>query len=166
MAETTLVNPGEIHLGRVTVLEGHTHTIWSVVIKDNLIISGSRDNTIKIWDIESGLCIKTLECHTNYIRSVAIKDNLIISSSYDNTISIWDIDSGMCIKTLESHTTCVMSVFVNDNLIISCADKTIKINPITLLPNESNKFQAVINSYWLPEYLELQLMDCFNPDKD
>ncbi len=127
MAQTTPENPGEIQFSRVKVLEGHTNSVWSVGIKDNLIISGSYDKTIKIWDIESGKCIKTLEGHTAYVRSVAIKDNLIISSS---------------------------------------DDKTIRIHPIIIFPNESNKFQAVINSYWLPEYLEQHLMDCFNQDKD
>ena len=70
-------------------------------------------------------------------------------------------------KVLEGHTGWVRSVAIKDNLIISgSADNTIRINPITLLPNESSKFQSVINSYWLPEYLEQHLMDCFNPDKD
>ena len=127
MAQTTPKNPGEIQFGSVKTLEGHVWTVRSVAIKDNLIISGSSDEKIKIWDIDTGLCIKTLEGHTHSIWSVAIKDNLIISGSND---------------------------------------KTIRINPITLFPIESNKFQAVINSYLLPEYLELHLMDCFNSGKD
>ncbi len=167
MAQTTPENPGEIQFSRVKVLEAHTNSVWSVVIKDNLIISGSGDNTIKIWDIDSGECIKTLKGHRDRVNSVAIKDNLIISGSSDKTIKIWDIESGECIKTLEGHTNWINSVAIKDNLIISGSnDKTIRINPITLLHNESSKFQQVINSYWLPEYLEQHLMDCFKPDKD
>ena len=122
MAEITPENPAEIQFSQGKVLEGHTIFVNSVAIKENLLISGSYDTTIKIWDINSGLCIKTLEGHTGWVWSVAIKDNLIISGSND---------------------------------------KTIRINPITLFPNESSKFKSVINSYWLPEYLEQQLMDCF-----
>jgi len=33
------------------------------VIGDNKIVSGSNDKTIKVWDIESGDCLKTLEGH-------------------------------------------------------------------------------------------------------
>ena len=167
MSQTTTKNPAEIQFGRVKVLEGHTNSVWSVAIKDNLIISGSTDKTIKIWDIDSGICIKTLEGHNGSVYSVAIKDNLIISGSYDKRIKIWDIESGECIKTLEGHTSYVYSVAIKDNLIISGSDdETIRIHPITLFPNELSSFQSVINSYWLPEYLEQHLMDCFNPSKD
>ncbi len=127
MTEITPKKQGEIQLGRGKVLYGHNYSVCSVAIKDNLIISGSFDNTIMIWDMNSLKCIKLLIGHTHSIWSVAIKDNLIISGSADNTIRI--------------HT-------------------------VILFPNESTKFQSVINSYWLPEYLELQLMDCFNQDKD
>ena len=167
MSQTTTKNPAEIQFGRVKVLEGHTNSVLSVCIKDNLIISGSFDKTIKIWDIESGKGIKTLEGHKDCVNSVAIKDNLVISGSDDKTIKIWDVCTGLCLKTLEGHTHWVNSVAIKDNLIISGSyDKTIKITPITLFPNELDKFQQVINSYWLPEYLEQQLNDCFKPDKD
>jgi WD40 repeat protein len=73
----------------------------------------------------------------------------------------------LCLKTLEGHKDWVNSVAIKDNLIISGSnDKTIRITPITLFPNESDKFQQVINHYWLPEYLEQQLMDCFKSGKD
>ena len=167
MAETTPENREEIQFCREKTLAGHTWSVLSVAIKDNLIISGSYDNTIKIWNINSGTCIKTLEGHIYSVNSVAIKDNLIISGSTDNTIKIWDISTGLCIKTLEGHTHWVYSVAIKDNLIISGSnDKTIRITPITLLPFELSKFESVINSYWLPEYLEQQLNDCFKPDKD
>ena len=162
MAEITPENPAEIQFGRAKVLEGHTNAVWSVAIKDNIIISGSDDETIKIWDINSGKCIKTLEGHTDWVKSVAIKDNLIISGSSDNTIKIWDIESGECIKTPEGHTGSVYSVAIRDNLIITgLKDKTIRITPIILFQNELPKFQSVIEKYCLPIHLEEEIMDWF-----
>ena len=79
----------QIQVGGQKILEGHTKFVNSVIVKDNLIISGSGDKTIKIWDITSGLCLKTIECHRNIVMSVlAASDNLIISGSYDKTIKI------------------------------------------------------------------------------
>jgi WD40 repeat protein len=57
------------------------------------IISGSRDNTIKVWEVESGKNIATLKGHTHYVSSVAFSPDskLAISGSYDETVKVWDI---------------------------------------------------------------------------
>lgn len=88
MTETTLKNQEEIQLGKSKVLEGHKDCVRSIFVKDNLIISGSYDNTIRIWDIESCKCLKTLEGHKSLVFSVFVKDNLIISGLDDKTIRI------------------------------------------------------------------------------
>ena len=153
----------QLQVGKTKVLEGHTKYVISVFVKDNLIISGSCDNTIKIWDIYTGNCIKTLEGHTHFVMSVFLKDNLIISGSCDNTIKIWDIISGTCLKTLKGHTNYVMSIFIKDNIIISGSDdNTIKITPISLFPGELEVFESVIDSYWLPRHIEREIMDYFS----
>ena len=63
----------QIQVGKAKVLEGHTKLVSSVFVKDKLIISGSLDNTIKIWDINAGECLKTLEGHTNWVYSLLLK---------------------------------------------------------------------------------------------
>ena len=65
------------------------------------IVSGSYDNTIKIWDNQSGECLNTLEGHSGYVSSVAISPDgkTIVSGSGNGTIKIWDIKSGKLIYT-------------------------------------------------------------------
>ena len=41
-------------------LVGHTGGVWSSQMRDNIIISGSTDRTLKVWDAETGECIHTL----------------------------------------------------------------------------------------------------------
>ena len=48
----------QIHVGKPKVLEGHRSWVKSVYVQDNLIISGSGDKTIRIWDINTGKCLK------------------------------------------------------------------------------------------------------------
>ena len=151
----------QILVGKTKVLEGHTSYVISVFVKDNLIISGSVDNTIRIWDMNTWECLKVLEGHTGCVISVYVKDNLIISSSSDKTIRIWDINTGECLKVLKGHTS-VRSVYVKDNLIISGSyDNTIRILPITLFPGELEMFQSVIDEYWLARNLEQELLGYF-----
>jgi WD40 repeat protein len=65
------------------------------------LASGSDDNTVKLWDVQSGDCVRTLEGHSNWVRSVAWSgDGLTLASgSDDNTVKLWDVQSGDCIAT-------------------------------------------------------------------
>lgn len=43
-------------------LEGHSSSIHCIqILSDEMLVSGSADNTIKIWNFKNGDCIKTLE---------------------------------------------------------------------------------------------------------
>ena len=72
-------------------LSGHTHTIrYIAVTPDGKIISGSFDDTLKIWDIATGKLLHTLEGHTDFVYIVRITpDGKIISGSFDGTLKIW-----------------------------------------------------------------------------
>ena len=88
-------------------LEGHLSVVYSVAYSPDgtKIISGSYDQTIKIWDANTGECLKTLEGHIEPVQSVAYSPDgtKIISGSVDKTIKIWDANTGQCLKTLERH---------------------------------------------------------------
>ena len=72
---------------------GHSDYVLSVAysLDGTKIISGSDDKTIKIWDANTGECLKTLEGHSSNVQSVAYSPDgtKIISGSQDTTIKIW-----------------------------------------------------------------------------
>jgi WD40 repeat protein len=115
-------------------LKGHNDTIYSIAIssEDEFIVSASMDKTIKIWDFNTGKCLKTLEGHTSAVESIAISccDEYIVSGSWDKTIKIWDVKTGKCLKTLKGHNDYILSIAISneDEFIISGSrDGTIKI---------------------------------------
>lgn len=77
----------------VKILKGHSLSVFGVSISADgkLIISGSVDKTIRIWETESGKCLKVLEGHSDAVLGVSISadSKLIISGSRENTIRIW-----------------------------------------------------------------------------
>jgi WD40 repeat protein len=75
-------------------------------------VSGSHDDTVRIWDAVSGTIQHTVEGHTSLVFSVAFSsDGLsIVSGSGDNTVRIWDAISGTIQHTFEGHTSQVKSV--------------------------------------------------------
>ncbi|CAG8502647.1 2795_t:CDS:10 [Ambispora gerdemannii] len=82
----------------------------SVYSKNSKYLICSNENTIKVYTLTTGDCVKTLsvvpQCggHTNEITSLAIDPNdpsLLYSSSLDGTIKIWNLDKAVLLETLD-----------------------------------------------------------------
>jgi WD40 repeat protein len=69
-----------------------------------MLASGSGDQTVKLWDVKTGSCLRTLLGHTRWVWSVTFSsdDKTVVSCSEDETIKIWDVQTGECLKTLKS----------------------------------------------------------------
>lgn len=81
------------------------------------IVTASEDNTIRIWDVESGRCTKTLNEHTSWVHSVLYSPNgkRIVSKSEDRSVRIWDVESGQCISVLKFTLPAESAQFCYDN---------------------------------------------------
>ncbi len=70
-------------------LTGHKGWVNSVAVSPNgtWAASGSNDDTVRIWDLETGTCRESLEEHTGNVRSVAITPDgkRILSASVDGS---------------------------------------------------------------------------------
>ncbi|XP_064612138.1 lissencephaly-1 homolog [Liolophura sinensis] len=76
------------------------------------LISGSRDKTIKMWDVSVGLCLFTLVGHDNWVRGLLFHPGgkFVLSASDDKTLRVWDIANRRNHKTLEAHAHFVTSL--------------------------------------------------------
>jgi eukaryotic-like serine/threonine-protein kinase len=125
---TTLANSGQV------TLKGHTNHVRSASFSPDgkRIVSGSTDNTLKIWDATSGQEILTLNGHTDGVTSVSFSPDgkRIVSGSGDKTLKIWDATSGQEILTLKGHTDFVSRVSFSPDgkrIVSGSGDKTLKI---------------------------------------
>lgn len=90
------------------ILKGHDdHVITCLQFCGNRIVSGSDDNTLKVWSAVTGKCLRTLVGHTGGVWSSQMSANIIISGSTDRTLKVWNADNGYCIHTLTGHTSTV-----------------------------------------------------------
>lgn len=92
----------------VKTLQGHDHNVSGVAfISAQHLVSCSRDNTIRVWQIATGYCIRTLKGHTDWVRHVAVNENgtLIASCSSDQSVRVWDpmSDAGDAKMELYGH---------------------------------------------------------------
>jgi WD40 repeat protein len=75
-------------------------------------VTGSADKTVRVWDLDTGACLRTLEGYSNWVMSVALHEDgrRAVMGSGDETVRVWDLDTGACLRTLEGHTGSVWSV--------------------------------------------------------
>jgi WD40 repeat protein len=101
----------------IEIIENTGRSFWFVFSVSwnhdgSKIVSGSRDDTIKIWDSFTGILLRTLTVHSSTVISVSWShdDSKIVSGSWDKTVRIWNAITGDLMKTLEGHSkgiTCV-----------------------------------------------------------
>ena len=90
---------------QIAILSGHTDEVNSVMFSSDgtLLISGSDDKTVKLWDVQTGGVIKTFYGHTSSVWTVSISADCttIASGSDDHTISWWNTGTGNCYYTIK-----------------------------------------------------------------
>ena len=110
---------------QVALLSGHIGFIRSLTFSSDgrLLVSGSADKTVKLWDMQTGGVVKTFYGHQKRVSSVSISmDHIkIASGSGDCTIRLWDIPTGDCLCTIqqESPVSCISFSPLNPQHIFS-----------------------------------------------
>jgi hypothetical protein len=78
-------------------------------------VSGSRDNLVKLWDLENGELLRSISGHRDWVNDVAFAfgGTALLSGSKDRTLKLWNADTGELVRTLEGHKGWVNSVAVS-----------------------------------------------------
>lgn len=127
----------------VGVLRGHMASVRTVSGFGNIVISGSYDNSLMVWDIAQMKCLYILTGHTDRIYSTIYdyRRHRCISASMDTTIRVWDLqniwNNGTCtvvttslspctkitgsMSTLQGHTALVGLLRLSDKFLVSAA---------------------------------------------
>ncbi|KAI8074950.1 quinon protein alcohol dehydrogenase-like superfamily [Gongronella butleri] len=107
-----------------TVRQAHTDSILAVAFCDaqNILMTASKDKSIKMWSLADGQHIRSLTGHTRAVTSLQFDDAKIVSGSMDHTLKIWNLHTGSLIRTLEGHTGGVLSLHFDCRLLASGSD--------------------------------------------
>jgi WD40 repeat protein len=82
---------------------------------NDYLASGSRDKTIKIWEVKNARCVITLVGHDNWVTDLCFHPSgrFLLSVSDDKSLRCWDLTSGRCSKKLLNiHNHFVTSVAI------------------------------------------------------
>uniref|UniRef100_A0A4W5QZ68 Kinesin family member 21A n=1 Tax=Hucho hucho TaxID=62062 RepID=A0A4W5QZ68_9TELE len=129
-------SPKSSHASRlqcVYVAEGHTKPVVCVDCTDDLLLTGSKDRTCKVWNLVTGQEIMSLGDHPSSVVSVRYCSSLVftVSTAY---IKVWDIrDSAKCIRTLTSSGQ------------VSTGDSCVSLRSLSIPPGENQINQISLN---------------------
>ncbi|HEV7406293.1 MAG TPA: serine/threonine-protein kinase [Chthoniobacteraceae bacterium] len=114
-------------------------TSVSISADGHLALSASWDKTLRLWEVATGICLRTFEGHARYGHPAAISPDarwdtkfeselspfympsaaispdarLGLLGSEDKTLRLWELATGDCLRTLEGHEECVNSVAIS-----------------------------------------------------
>lgn len=110
-------------------LLGHEDSVLNLrLVKSDRIISCSKDRTVRLWDKNTGQCLRVYQGHRAAVNAVQWLNHTIVSASGDRTIKMWDMETGKCLRTLIAHTRGVACIeFDGERIVSGSSDKTIKV---------------------------------------
>lgn len=97
-------------------MTGHESEIYSLDYVNDLIVSGSGDRKVRLWDARSGQCKKIFGSESggpsDGVTSVALSPDgrYLAAASLDKVVRIWDTESSQLLDRFEGHSDSVYSI--------------------------------------------------------
>lgn len=114
--------------------QAHTECIYTIQFSGKYLVSGSRDKTLRIWDLNTRQLVrKPLVGHTGSVLCLQFdadpEEDLIVSGSSDSSVILWKFSTGEIISVLRNaHRESVLNVRFDHRILVTCSkDKTIKV---------------------------------------
>jgi F-box and WD-40 domain protein 1/11 len=100
----------------------HTESILCLQYDDEIMVTGSSDHTLIIWDVKADYQpIRQLRHHTAGVLDVCFDEKHIISCSKDATVCLWDRQTGFFLRKLSGHRGPVNAVQLRGDLVVSAS---------------------------------------------
>jgi WD40 repeat protein/DNA-binding SARP family transcriptional activator len=105
--------PGAEHGRTIRILQGHSAAVIALAVPPQadagqaLLVSGSYDKTVRVWDIDSGRALAILQGHSKWLQALVFAPDgrLVVGGSDGQNVRVWDGQSGRALHSLHGHTS-------------------------------------------------------------
>jgi F-box/WD-40 domain protein MET30 len=92
------------------------------------MFTAALDSTIRLWDIESGKCLKTLFGHVEGVWALAADTLRVVTGAEDRMVKVWDARTGKYEKTFTGHEGPVTCLGLSDSRVVTGSeDLTVRV---------------------------------------
>ncbi|KAJ5183675.1 hypothetical protein N7492_001291 [Penicillium capsulatum] len=114
--------------------EAHRECVYAIQFQGKWLVSGSRDKTVRVWDLESKrLWHRPLTGHGKSVLCLQFdpspEEDVIISGSSDRTVMLWKFSTGEKIhQIVNAHADSVLNLKFDHRYLVTCSkDRTVKV---------------------------------------
>ena len=134
--------------------EAHTECVYTIQFFGKWLVSGSRDKTLRIWDLETRrLRCKPLLGHSQSVLCLQFdpteEEDIIVSGSSDSSIAVWKFSTGELLQMVKNaHNESVLNLRFDKRYLVTCSkDRKIKVwNRRELVPGHADYPAPIHNS--------------------
>ncbi|KAK0557685.1 hypothetical protein OC846_000252 [Tilletia horrida] len=124
----------------VHTLTGHVRSVLCLQYDDELLVSGSSDHSILVWDFTFGCKVRRSFCqvapveltktpkviarlqgHEDSVLNIAMNDNYIVSCGKEKMVRVWDRITGAQVRQFSEHHTAVNGLALSGDMAVSAS---------------------------------------------
>ena len=120
----------------ILTLKGHSRSVDAICLIGNgqTLVSTGADQSLRVWDMESGTLIRTMNQHTKPVNALElrpIRDGLpmVASAARDRTIRFWQPTIGRMVRYIRLDSEPLNIAWTNDGdrVLATCVDGRVRI---------------------------------------
>jgi F-box and WD-40 domain protein CDC4 len=139
------------------------HFVTCMLLESDMILTGSDDTNINLYDAQIGALRKTFEGHDGGVWVLQLDGDILVSASTDQTVRVWSIATGECLHSFKGHTSTVRCLAIVKPVQIDIATDG---SPITM-PKQpllvSGSRDSTIRVWKLPQADDLPTYEANSP---
>lgn len=111
-------------------LPGHQSDIRSLCLSSaSDVLASSSDGSLKLWNVNSGVCIRTFECGYALCSTFILSDRFVVIGTKDGSVELFEVASSTLVESIKAHDGAVWSLQLHSDgrsIVTGSADKSVK----------------------------------------
>lgn len=105
------------------MLQGHTSLVGQLQMRDDILVTGGSDGSVRVWSLTNYQPIHRLAAHDNSVTSLQFDNSRIVSGGSDGRVKVWDLKKGTLVRELSTPAEAVWRVVFEEEKCVIMASR-------------------------------------------